>query len=108
MDLINKCQEDLKSLKNCKNIKQRRVLINKCKNCLVNAISEISKNCLKGNIKLSKCKINKLKKYKNVLRLISKRLPLCKRKKLIIQKGGGFLSILIPPALALLTEFLKK
>lgn len=106
MDLINKCKIDLKKLKICKNIKQRRILLNKSKNCLVNAVSEISKNCLKGNIKLSKCKINKLKKYKKVLKLISKRLPISKRKKIIIQKGG-FLSILIPSALAMLVEYLK-
>jgi hypothetical protein len=75
--------------------------------CLIYAISEISKNCLIGNLPLKKSEIAKLKKYRKVLRFISGKNSLKKRKKIILQRGG-FLNILIPSALYLLSEVFSK
>ena len=108
MDLIKKCESDLLKLKNCKNIKERRILLNEIDDCVIDAVSEISKNCLVGNLKLNKCEINKLKKYKKVFEILSRKTPLQKRKKIIIQKGGFLASILIPSALYLLQRYFNK
>jgi hypothetical protein len=107
MDLISECQEKLKKLLNCSNSRKRNNLLRKSKGCLINAISEISKNCLIGNLPLKKSEIAKLKKYRKVLRFISGKNSLKKRKKIILQRGG-FLNILIPSALYLLSEVFSK
>jgi hypothetical protein len=107
MDLISECQEKLKKLINCPNSRKRNNLLRKSKGCLINAISEISKNCLTGNLPLKKSEITKLKKYKKVLRFIANKNSLKKRRKVILQRGG-FLNILIPSALHLLSELLSK
>jgi len=69
----------------------------------VNAISEIALNCLKGNVPLNSNIYKKLIRYKNILRQLSKRSSVIRRKKLINQKGG-FLQLLLPPALSLIAS----
>ena len=105
MELIKKCEKDLGKLKNCKNIKERRIIINKSDNCLIDAISEIAKNCIIGNIKLKNFEFNKLKKFKRPIENLSKNISIKKRKKIVIQKEG-FLNILIPATLFLLEKVL--
>jgi len=107
MDLISECQDKLKKLINCPNSRIRNNLLRKSKGSLINAISEISKNCLIGNLPLKKSEIAKLKKYRKALRFISGKNSLEKRRKIILQRGG-FLSILIPSALQLLSQLLSK
>jgi hypothetical protein len=46
MDLISECQGKLRKLINCPNSRERNNLLRKSKGCLINAISDISKNCL--------------------------------------------------------------
>ena len=102
MRLINQCKEDLIKLSKVKSVKERNKLIKDIKNCVIDAISEISSNCLLGNIPLTNCNYKKLQKYKNTLRALStKNISRIKKRKLIQQKGG-FLNILLPPVLTLL------
>ena len=98
---VLKCSKELKNISNSKNEKLRNKLIRVSRDCVINAISEIAKNCLSGNIPLKDCDFNSLLKYQNLLRQISKKSTIGKRRKLLIQKGG-VLQFLIPPALSLL------
>ena len=106
MELIKKCENELRKLKNCKNIKERRQIIRNSDNCLIDAISEIAKNCILGNLKLKNCEFNKIKQFRRPIEKLSKKIPIEKRKNIIIQKGG-FLNILIPATLFLLDKFMK-
>jgi len=83
--------------------KLRKAIISKCNKEVVHCISECILNVLNGNIKLKGCDTSKLKKHKASLRKVSdKRVPLSKKKKLIVQRGGILLPLLsaILPTLA--------
>ena len=86
-----------------KNSKLRNKYLKEANNCVIDAISEIAKNCLIGNVPLKTCDFKKLRKYQKLLRKLSKKSPVVKRRNLIIQRGG-FISFLIPPALSLIAS----
>jgi len=88
--------------------KLRKAIISKCNKELVNCISECDLNVLNGNIKLSGCVTRKLQKHKATLRKISdRRVPLSKKKKLIVQRGG-FLLPLLSAVLPTLASFIFR
>jgi hypothetical protein len=97
------CAKSLHKISKYKNPKKRNRLILDAEKCVIDAISEIAKNCLAGNINLKTCDFKKLSKYKKTLRQISKKSSVEKRKR-ILQQKGGFLSLLIPPALSLIAS----
>jgi len=102
-----KCALELdKLVKETDSIKRSK-LLKQVQDCVIDAISEIAKNCLSGNIPLSEEDFNKLSKYQNLLRIISKPSPVEIRRNLIIQKGG-FIDSLVPAALLLITILLKQ
>ena len=75
---------------------------------LVTAISEIVLNLIKGVIKLTAHQNKRLSRYKKeLLALAKKKVPLGKKRKILVQKGGGVVSILVPLALSLLSSKLK-
>lgn len=102
MTLTQKQLRDLELIKTCPKA-LRKQLLKKLPTRSVKAVCECSLNVLKGNIPLT-CKQKKsLSKYKTTIRKIgSKKGSLFQKKKLIIQ-NGGFLNILIPAALSVLT-----
>jgi len=102
------CKSELENLSKAKNLIEKNKLIRKVKNCVINAISELAKNCLYGNIPLKTCDFKKLSKYKYILRQLSKSTPIKTRKNLLIQKGGFLLNLLIPAALTFLAPILQK
>ena len=104
---ILKCALELNQLINETDPIKRSELLKQVQDCVIDAISEIAKNCLSGNIPLSEEDFIKLSKYQNLLRIISKPSPVEKRRKLIIQKGG-FIDSLVPAALLLITVLLKQ
>ena len=73
---------------------------------LLKAISEIVLNMLKGIIPLSPQQKQRLSRYKNVFRALAKKgISAVKKRKLLIQKGGGAgLAVLLPIALSLLAQ----
>lgn len=75
--------------------KHRIALLKACDNEEINCICECIFNILNGRVQLNDKEKSKLKKHKIVLRkLISKgRSKL--RKRIIVQKGGAFLPIII-------------
>lgn len=106
MKLIYKCKNDLIELNELKNIKDRKKFVSNLKNCDIYAISEIASNCLLGNIPLNNCQYKNLEKYKNILRKVSSKNTALKSKKNIVIQKGGFLNILLPPVLSLLTKYI--
>ena len=75
---------------------------------LVTAISEIVLNLIKGVIKLTAHQKKRLSRYKKeLLALAKKKVSLGKKRKILVQKGGGVVSILVPLALSLLSSKLK-
>ena len=73
---------------------------------LINAISEIVWNMLKGVIKLTPKQKRRLSRYKEEFcSLVKKKLSIAKKRKILNQKGtGAGLAALVPIALALLSR----
>ena len=82
--------------------KNRIKLVAEAKSCVIKAVSELAKNCLVGNISLEDCDFKKLKKYQKVLRQISRKTSSIKVRRQLISQEGGFLPLLIPPALSVI------
>ena len=96
----------LRVLKNC-NSKQRRALLQAADSKLLKAICECVLNVLRGTVKLNPSQKRKLRRHKDSLRqLADKRIPLKRKKNLIVQKGEGFLGILLAPVLQQLASLL--
>lgn len=81
-------------LKNCDS-KIRKLILKHAHPELIKTLCEICMNVLRGNAKIStKCK-QKLKNYKNPLRkIVSCRVGLNSKKKILVQQGG-FLPVLL-------------
>ena len=86
-------------LKN-KNEKEIRSIVKNLPQPLINVLSEITLNCLSGNITNNKNKIKILKPYSSVMKAVAYRKNSYKRRKSLLatKKGVGFLSILLPLA----------
>lgn len=98
--------EHLKLLGKCKN---KGRLLRKCPNSLVKCVCECALNLLKGNIPITHRQKSKLIPYKRTLRKLSnKKIPLFKKRRLLVQKGDGLLSILLPAAVSVLSTFLNR
>jgi len=67
---------------------------------------------LHGNVKLSDCARKTLRKYRRQLRkVVDRRVPLARKKKLIIQRGGFLVPLLtavLPTLASLIYDGLKK
>ena len=105
------CAIELDLLAKSKTKRRRAELIKNARNCVIDSISEIALNCLKGNIPIKNCDFKKLKVQKKILRKLTEKSPVKNRRRLIIQKGG-FLPILISTALGFLgtvaADYLKN
>ena len=104
MDKLNKNLNNLKTLSCCrKKIKDK--LIKKGEKKLIDCIDECVYNTLNGNVKLSPKDKIRLSKYKYSLRKLLNKKNQKDKKKVIIQEGG-FLRILLPSAIALISSLL--
>lgn len=66
----------------------------------INCICECIYNVLKGSLPISKKEKTKLSKHKNTLRELVRKGYIKKKKKIIIQKGGAFLPIILSTLLS--------
>lgn len=106
MTVTKKQLRDLELIKTCPKA-LRNELLKKLPSRSVKAICECTHNVLKGNVPLTSYQKKSLKKYKVPLRKIgTKKGTLFQKKKLIVQHGG-FLNILIPAALSVLTGLIN-
>jgi len=92
--------------------KLRKATISNCDKDLVNSVSEYALNLLHGNVKLSECTRRKLRIYRRQLRtVVDRRVPLARKEKLIIQRGGFLVPLLtavLPTLASLIYDSLKK
>ena len=97
----------LKHLKLLNKTKKKSAFLKKCPNTVIKGVCECALNLLKGNISITKRQKNKLIPYKRVLRRLGeKKVPLFKKRRFLVQKGG-FLSVLIPAAISVLSTFIN-
>lgn len=96
----------LKSICVCKRKLRNGIIQNGNKN-FIKSICECCHNLLKGNIKLPKEDLEKIRKYKAAIRKILKKSSLKTKKKFLIQHGG-FLQILIPAAVSAISSIISS
>lgn len=77
---------------------------------LIEVIIEIAENILEGRLQISRQKKDSLEKYKNVLRTLSSpKSSIKKSRKVLIQKGGSVLPMLLATVLgSIIEKILKK
>ena len=69
------------------------------------ALCECADNTLRGNVNLNPSQKKRLAKHKSVLRhLANTKISWKTKQKKLVQKGSGFLSILLPAIIALLSS----
>lgn len=96
--------EHLKLL--CKT-KSKTALLRKCPNSLIKSVCECALNLLKGNVPITPSQKKRLAPHKRTLRRLGdQKVPLFKKRRLLVQKGDGFLSVLIPAAVSVLTSLI--
>lgn len=87
---------------------QRRAIVLTANDDLILAICEIVDNVLRGTVKLSSQQKSKLKQYKKVLRDTADHKISKKHKRRTIAQKGGFLPLILAPALALVAGLLGE
>lgn len=87
------------------NPRKRKEMLKSAKFDLIKSIVECIENILKGNFKIKKAILKKLKRYKTVLKkLCSAKAGWKRKKKVIIQSGGAFLPTLLAPIISVLAQ----
>ena len=88
-------QDLLRVLSHCKP-KIRNDILKNCENDLIHIICDCVYNMVKGNVSdLTQEKINKLARHKTSLIKLTKKV-IKEERKILVQKGGGFLPFLLP------------
>lgn len=78
----------------------RKLILKNAKKDLIYAICECILNTINGNVELDPQTKIKITKHKKALRkLIDRRDSVKNKKKILLQKGGGFLPLLLPTIL---------
>ena len=96
----------LKLLVKCTPI-QCKAILKVADDALVRTICECILNVLKETVPVSKPAKRKLLAHKkSLIALAEKSTPIEKKKKILVQHGGNFLSVLLPPVLRVLSSIL--
>ena len=86
---------------------QCKTILKDADDALVRTICECVLNVLKETVPVSKPAKRKLLAHKkSLIALAEKSTPLEKKKKILVQQGGNFLSVLLPPVLRVLSSIL--
>jgi hypothetical protein len=91
----------LKALHKASPTKRKQILRAHCGKDFINCVGEISKNVLKGNVRLTAAQRKGLRRRKKTLQLLARKKTSIHKKKRLIQ-SGGFLGVLIPAIVSLL------
>lgn len=106
--LIARQHGNLAVLAKAKPAERKKVLKN-ANGDLIKAICECLLNVCRGNVHLPARCLNRLKRHKSTWRkLIDKKHPLKKKKKLLIQKGGFLPAFLLPVLASLGSALVSK
>jgi hypothetical protein len=99
--------ETLELLKLISKSKQPKSILRKCSNSVIKTLCECAVNVIRGNVPLTKNKKKILSSHKRSLRKLSdKSIPLFKKRRLLVQRGDGFLSILLPAAISVISSLI--
>ena len=86
---------------------QRKAILKEADDALVKTICECVLNVLKETVPVSKPAKRKLLGHKkSLIALAEKSTPVSKKKKILVQQGGNFLSVLLPLVLRVLSSIL--
>ena len=94
--------------------KCRKKMIQESPKEVIDCVGECCINLIKGNVRLTNAQKNQLRARKQHIRILSsKQVPLDTKKKIINQKGGALLGLLLKPLIApiigsVLGEIIKK
>ena len=103
---LRKNHDFLKLLAKCTPA-QRKAILKVADEALVRTICECILNVLKETVPVSKPAKRKLLVHKkSLIALAEKGTPLHKKKKILVQHGGNFLGVLLPPVLRVLSSIL--
>ena len=92
----------------------RKKMIQESPKEVIDCVGECCINLIKGNVRLTNAQKNQLRARKQHIHLLSsKQVPLVEKKKIINQKGGALLGLLLKPLMApiigsVLGEIIKK
>ena len=101
-------QDLLKVLSHCKP-KIRNAILKNCENDLIHIICDCVYNVVKENVPgLIQEKVKKLTRHKTSLIKLSKKVPIKEKRKILIQKGDGFLPFLLPLVAPLIAQAVSK
>ena len=104
----SKSQVLLRVLSHCKP-KVRNAILKNCENDMIHIIYDCVYNVVKGNVSgFTQEKVNKLGRHKTTLIKLTKKVPIKEKKKILAQKGGGFLPCLLPLVAPLIAEAVSK
>lgn len=79
----------------------RKAILKAADEGLIKSLCECAHNTLKGNVRLNSKQKSKLRRHKNVLRNIIKRGENWRKKqKLLVQRGGAIIPLLLAPILS--------
>ena len=88
-------QDLLRVLSHCKP-KIRNDMLKNCENDLIHIICDCLYNVVKANVPgLTQEKVDKLARHKTSLIKLTKKVPTKENRKILVQKGGGFLPFLL-------------
>ncbi len=88
---------------------QREGILRGAKKQLIYCLCECALNVLQGNVILTPEAKSKLSKHKRLLReLADKKIPVTRKKKLLLTQKGGWVTALIAPILRALGSLLFK
>ena len=86
---------------------QTKALLKVSDDALIKTLCECVHNVLQANIPVSSTQKNKIVKHKtHLIKLVDKAVPLEDKRKVLVQHGGNFLTLLLPPVLKVLEQFL--
>lgn len=83
--------------------KTRKAIINLAKKDEILALMECCINILNGNVKLTDAEKKRLSRHRAMIRKITAKSPVSKKKKILCQRGG-FLPLLLAPLLSVLSS----
>lgn len=103
MKRLKKHARFLHLLAKAKTVKERRLILKHAKKEQLNIIREICLNLCAGNVAVSDCIKKRMKKFARVIRSLANRRRPHKNIKRTLVMRGGFLQLLLPAILGLIS-----
>ncbi len=106
---LRACLSNMNMVCETKNTKVKKSLLNamSCEDCYFKALFEIVTNISKGNLKLTNIEKKKLRKHIKLMEQILAKPEKEARRALAVKQSGGFLNIVIPALIPVISEILK-